>query len=1006
MTTPSGRPGFNVLDRFGITGDDGSVPDLVHRTEEVIKGVLKERIRNSPGWNGSTVDVWAHLRRGIPLDHALLEVIVNRLTGGLVVFPTKQEAIMALKKVPFLDDLVEFLTGIEDGDENDLGTFFLNLRRFFQSIDFTDPDFDPAVVHKAFVEIVVQPFIKTITKITSALLGPLSIGFLTDDIQTLLFEGGFDDPVTIIEGDGVEHDATDGVPLTTPLGCAKVTCDGTDKSRATEVIKVGPNWVLKLGGRIKYQGLTAGADAIRLNLIPYANETTPVPGGAIMVATAGTVSGTSTGINGWGILPIEGSWTVPATGVSHVVAEWHVTDAATAGVVKFDELYLQSTQKMPQSFTKDLPEDLSSLLNYVQTWVESALSALGITPSGVLLDDIFDLSDEFEWIQEKAQQGAADALASLGKIQAMLDAFKGAAGGAVADIQSALNKAGQDTRDAIANALGHPGTGHTVANILTYLGNIPRDVVDGLEDELADAGDAIADVFDDVRDGWNRFWDGIYKTTGSTGKTAADVQTAALEVINTATAAHVNIDTANAAVATWQSAFTQQQMAQPLWLTGTDGTCEVTIPLAWCHYWANPEDGGHNSFALSCGVGSHSHPVDSIPIVLDEFKVDVLTADLENAGDFVGGVMRCRGGDLKDTITTYGIMFPGARFVIYDMNVTDGSLKLLYESAALPGSSGGLSYSPIVHEMPAGSEFITTVGQVLVVGVWSPETLFAALSGAPVSPGYSSVSSAFPKSIGVRDTGWSGSAPTTMSNGDFTYMTFDTRSLDDLKKAIVPFFGLGSASPPAPVARRRFVSQFATIGVSDWVNVTGLFGTINGELSSAALAAGVYKDPLATDSAATEIHLSPTRTIGKTRIAVKSNADMSKWIGVEFDRTSNTAMTAKIVTGTGPDSGLTTRFTSANVGALTDIGPYEPDPITGETRVGGPRFRLTYDQASNTYELFKLSMYWTWDSLGTWVDSGGFTVHGVEHRYGGAVTGASGSPNRGQPVTQVSFYDL
>ena len=485
MTTPSGRPGFNAIDRFGITGDDGSVPDLVNRTQEVITGILKERIKASPGWNGSTADVWAQLRRGIPLDHALLEVIVNRLTGGLVVFPTKQDAIMALKKVPFLDDLVEFLTGIEDGDEDDLGTFFLNLRRFFQSIDFTDPDFDPAVVHKAFVEIVVQPFIKTITKITSALLGPLSIGFLTDEIQTLLFEGGFDDPITIVPGAGVEHDATDGVPLTTPIGCAKVTCDGTDKSRASEVIKVGPGWVLKLGGRIKYQGLTAGANAIRLNLIPYSNESTPLPGGAIMVATAGTVSGTSTGVNGWGLLPIEGTWTVPDTGVSHVVVEWHVTDAATSGVVKFDELYLQSTEKIPQSFTKDLPEDLQSLVN-------EALSLWQGLGERLHVDEWDDwLADTWAHTQAEANQ-IRDILAGL--------------------IVTPINSAVQAIKDWWTGIVGKTQN-------LTSGGTLPPTKVSS---PLGGSN-----IGQDVLDTLNKLWDGFKRSTGSTGKTPDDVQAAA-----------------------------------------------------------------------------------------------------------------------------------------------------------------------------------------------------------------------------------------------------------------------------------------------------------------------------------------------------------------------------------------------------------------------------------------------------------------------------------------------
>lgn len=539
MTTPSGRPGFNVIDRFAITGDDGSVPDLVHRTEEVIKGVLKERIRSSPGWNGSTADVWAQLRRGIPLDHALLEVIVNRLTGGLVVFPTKQEAIMALKKVPFLDDLVEFLTGIEDGDENDLGTFFLNLRRFFQSIDFTDPDFDPAVVHKAFVEIVVQPFIKTITEITSALLGPLSIGFLTDEIQTLLFEGGFDDPITIVPGPGVEHDPTDGVPLTTPLGCAKVTCDGTHKSRASAVIKVAPGWVLKLGGRIKYEGLTAGTNAIRLNLIPYSNATTPVPGGAIMVATAGTVSGTSTGVNGWGILPIEGSWTVPATGVSHVVVEWHVTDAATAGVVKFDELYLQSTEKIPQSFTKDLPEDL-------QTLVDEALGLWQGLGERLHVDEWDDwLADTWAHTQAEANQ-IRDILAGL----------------IVTPINSAV-QAVKDWWNGIVGKTQHLTTGGTLppANVSSPLGgsNIGQDIVDTL----------------------NKLWDGFKRTSGSTGKTPDDVQAAAESISTAVQTVQVSNETLASTIllprtkSLWESKWPQDDVSFPVF--NIDGFTTPTL---------------------------------------------------------------------------------------------------------------------------------------------------------------------------------------------------------------------------------------------------------------------------------------------------------------------------------------------------------------------------------------------------------------------------------------------
>ncbi|MGV0738245.1 hypothetical protein ABQF35_14205 [Mycobacterium syngnathidarum] len=811
---------------------------------------------------------------------------------------------------------------------------------------------------------------------------------LFDGKAELLDDPGFDNASTFNSGDPkINRDAEFGRRRP---GSARIDCDGAPHLVVSNLIPVEQGESLPIGAWVFYEELAASTAPIRVSVRAYHrnDDDSLTLLSTTQVAALSVLSGDSADHpdqdDDW--VWLGGTYLVPGPigglSVDECVAEVKVD--ATSGTAWADDATVTKTRDgMPQDWILDLIPDLTNLGNWIEEVVDKALTGLGIPPIGSLFDKMLDFQD-----------GLAD-----------LDDMAGAAwtnaNNALTDL---ANKLGISDWNSWLTAQWNVLKNNLLTNPGAVIGNLTQDLVEGLEDDLADAGDAIADVFDDLRDGWNKFWDGIYKTSGSTGKTAADVQTAALEVINTATAAHVNIETANAAVATWQSQFTQQQMAQPLWLTGTDGTCEVTIPLAWCQYWPKP-GGGHNSFALSCGTGSHTHPVDSIPIVLDEFKVRTLFASLDNAGDFIGGVMRCRGGDLKDTITTYGVMTPGSYFVIYEMDVTNGSVHRLYESAALPGSSGGLSVSPIVHEMPAGSEFITTVGQVLVVGVWSPESApFTLLAGAPVSSGYTTLASSFPKSIGVRDTGWSGSAPATMNDGDFTYMSFDSTLYSDLEKCIVPFFGLGSASPPAPVARRRFVSQFATLGVSDWVNVTGSFGTVNGELSSSALAAGVYKDPLATDSPATEIHLSPTKTVGKTRIAVKSNADMSKWIGVEFDRTSSTAMTAKIVTGTGPDSGLTPRFTSANVG--TNYGPLEADPITGTERVGGARFRLAYTQASNTYELFLFNpLYYSWSSLGTWVDSGGFTAHGLEHRYGGAVTGVNGTPNKGQAVTRVEFFD-
>lgn len=846
MTTPSGPGGFDdAIDRFPITGDNGAIPDLANRTQEVITGILKERIRTSPGWNGSTVDVWAQLRRGIPLDHALLEVIVNRLTGGLVVFPTKQDAIMALKKVPFLDDLVEFLTGIEDGDENDLGTFFLNLRTFFQSIDFTDPDFDIEAVHKAFVEIVVQPFIKTITKITSALLGPLSIGFLTDEIQTLLFEGGFDDPVTIIAGDGVEHDATDGVPLTTPLGCAKVTCDGTDKSRASELIKVGPNWVLKLGGRIKYQGLTAGANAIRLNLIPYANESTPVPGGAIMVATAGTVSGTSTGVNGWGILPIEGSWTVPATGVSHVVVEWHVTDVATAGVVKFDELYLQSTEKMPQSFTKDLPEDLESLVN-------EALSLWTGLGERLHVDEWDDwLADTWTHAQSEANQ-IRDILAGL--------------------IVTPINSAVQAIKDWWGGIVGK--TQH-----LTSGGTLPPSSVAGVGG-APNIGQALEDT-------WNKFWDGIHGLTGSTGKTANDVQEAASTVTNTATSA-VNAAQTATALATYAGGRALWESANP--------TIDATM--------------------LEASLGTASTPT--------FFTVSQTASAM--------GFVRTRVAQDKTIVQWIGRgnSLTTAKLHVYRLNTTTGDLTWVQTKSIVPATlPTAVGFARVIIQLDAAVHMEPGDVLALEVCVTGGTHDIAGLTIGWLTPD----DSALPKGPGAsRNSGTESAAPVTIASANVPYGTK------------IPFIGAGipQAELPPPSEAYYFTDTFNTI--SAWTALAGGNWQANGGSATNPTANPsflVYNNATATDKVRAAFTTSAIMG-GNFGLAFGDGAFMRYFIHTDAACTQGVGIELEGNGGTTPS---TVRMVSL-VGGVRTVVATTATTVPTETERS---MYIEYDPATNTY---------------------------------------------------------
>lgn len=438
----------------------------------------------------------------------------------------------------------DFLASLDDGKGIDLPVVvqvLSALQSLFDGIDFTAPDFDPADALEAFAAAM-----KPLLDLTAKLRGLIDISWLTNDHQNLVDESGYDDPATVVVGDdpSITHDATDGVPGSTPLGCLKFTLDGVDHERGGELIAVGPGWELKPESRVKWESVsaTASANAIRLELQPYlvvGDTATPV-GGRVLVGAVASPSGSSGGTGGWGTT-ISGEYDVPDDGsVSHVALFPRVTSAGTAGFAKFDNTKLFATQDIPQEFIKDLLADLQSLLDWITAWVDNGLAALGIPPIGSLFDKINDLADGLSEIQDSAEDaiaGLADKLGidewddwladAVGGWQALLNKFKGGAGGTLDDITDALEGAGQSIRDAIANALGHSGSGHTSANILTYLQNIPQTVVQNLEDDFADAGDAIADVFDDVRDGWNSLWAGLWKAVSASGKTASDVQSAA-----------------------------------------------------------------------------------------------------------------------------------------------------------------------------------------------------------------------------------------------------------------------------------------------------------------------------------------------------------------------------------------------------------------------------------------------------------------------------------------------
>lgn len=261
------------------------------------------------------------------------------------------------------------------------------------------------------------------------LAGGVSIADLTTATSNLL------QPFTA----GTATDWGDGWSFNVAENAAQVIADGTTKTLwlRSGVIKVEEGQPLNTNIPVRYAGIVSGAGpTIRYVMETFASADGSGPMTPVTVAAVTNPSGTIT-------TPVtlgDTSWDIPP-GVQSVRPALVVDELVTAGTV----------------YWKNPPHLHKILL-------------------GVLADGI-----------------ASAIQARINEIQATWDAFKGSAGGTVSDIQAALNKAGQDTRDAIANALGHPGTGHTPAQILGYLMNIPQSAVSGLEDVFGE----LADILDD-----------------------------------------------------------------------------------------------------------------------------------------------------------------------------------------------------------------------------------------------------------------------------------------------------------------------------------------------------------------------------------------------------------------------------------------------------------------------------------------------------------------------------
>lgn len=243
----------------------------------------------------------------------------------------------------------------------------------------------------------------------------------------LLDDPGFDAAASFDSGDpNITRNAEFG---RSKPGSAEIVANGAAHLVVSNLIAVEQGEKLPVGAWVFYEELVASAAPVRVSVRAYHRNaddsltllsTTQV---AALTATSGESADHPDQDDDW--VWLGGTYAVPGPvgglTVTDVVLEAKVTEDATGGTINIDDATVTKTRDgLPQDWILNLVPDLTSMWNGVAGTVETIMTSLGLTPSGAFWDDLFDLSDEIAWIQDKANDAGADAAAALADLASKL----------------------------------------------------------------------------------------------------------------------------------------------------------------------------------------------------------------------------------------------------------------------------------------------------------------------------------------------------------------------------------------------------------------------------------------------------------------------------------------------------------------------------------------------------------------------------------------------------------
>lgn len=535
MTTPGGPGSINPNARFGITGDNShgdTVADLQQRLQAAIEGRLKSDIKGSQGWKGASDAAFGGLMlRGTPgqpvsISLAIIASLAARLLGinpqsWLISTDPHEniERILAeLKKVPILDDLIELITGVEDGDESDLGTWALGIRNALQGIDLSNPGSILTAIGKAAGQI---------------FKGVLPISWIANVVQDLIGGSG-----EFLNADSVKTNpfwSWDSVmPGFISGGSIRATANGTQQVMRSEPFPVFPGQTLELRAASQWTGAaaTAGSNPVKVGFTPF-----DAAGNPLADVIRGSLQ--PSGDHGWQWVPVQDKWPVP-TGVANVSQLLILDAGATAGTFRFSNASSWASNLLDLGLVKDLREMVDAIGGVVNSEAANIQARLqAITADGKIT------ASEIQGLIQQAQVSGLAIIQTI--INQILDILNG-------NIVTPINSLVQGVKDWF-------GLNQNKTQALNSAGQIAKGAVDGL-----------AGIESNLVDGFKSIYNQWFGGTSAQG-TATEVAST-IAAIRTAVQNGYTVDTVMSS-ATWTKPANITELVViciPAGLNGADGT--------------------------------------------------------------------------------------------------------------------------------------------------------------------------------------------------------------------------------------------------------------------------------------------------------------------------------------------------------------------------------------------------------------------------------------------------